>query len=231
MPVGPVDQFVVGVNPRSLIEVGRGFRGAQILTRSGPDGADSVLTETAIGDRIDLRFERVVIGSGDGYFADLVAWLIAAGLRHRRDAPWCAELAPVCGHQRHHLPGYGSASLIVRVSTPAFDAWSMTQKRLTDGSGQAPANAIWKRLIPLKGMAESRCPRAIRLCVELAELDTAEEGSPLARGEDERRAVRALAVTHGDDSGDIAGDLDTVSAVVAAEGTLLPCRPEEVRMD
>ncbi len=46
VPVGPLDQFVVGVNPRSLVEVGRVILGAQILTRSGPDGADSVLTET-----------------------------------------------------------------------------------------------------------------------------------------------------------------------------------------
>ncbi|MDA0632144.1 hypothetical protein OUY22_01855 [Nonomuraea sp. MCN248] len=81
VPVGPLDQFVVGVNPRSLVEVGRGICGAQILTRSGPDGADSVLTEVAIGDRIDLRFERVFIGSGDGYFADLVVWLATAGVR------------------------------------------------------------------------------------------------------------------------------------------------------
>ncbi|WP_084962951.1 NYN domain-containing protein [Thermoactinospora rubra] len=77
IPIGPLDQFVVGVNPRSLVEVGRVIHGAQILTRSGPDGADSVLTEMAVNDRIDLRFERVVIGSGDGYFADLVTWLNA----------------------------------------------------------------------------------------------------------------------------------------------------------
>ncbi|GAA3146930.1 hypothetical protein [Nonomuraea roseoviolacea] len=77
VPVGPLDQFVVGVNPRSLAEVGRVIHGAQILTRSGPDGADSVLTEMAVNDRIDLRFERVVIGSGDGYFADLATWLTA----------------------------------------------------------------------------------------------------------------------------------------------------------
>jgi hypothetical protein len=75
VPIGPLDQFVVGVNPRSLVEVGRVIHGAQILTRSGPDGAGSVLTEMALSDRIDRRFERVVIGSGDGYFADLVAWL------------------------------------------------------------------------------------------------------------------------------------------------------------
>lgn len=81
VPVGALDQFVVGVNPRSLAEVGRVIHGAQILTRSGPDGADSVLAEMAVNDRIDLRFERVVIGSGDGYFADLATWLTAHDVR------------------------------------------------------------------------------------------------------------------------------------------------------
>ncbi|MEZ7129649.1 hypothetical protein ACBR40_30315 [Nonomuraea sp. AD125B] len=81
VPVGPLDQFVVGVNPRSLVEVGRVIHGAQILTRSGPDGADSVLAEMAVSDRVDLRFERVVIGSGDGYFADLAVWLAARDAR------------------------------------------------------------------------------------------------------------------------------------------------------
>ncbi|GGK74284.1 hypothetical protein Sme01_33740 [Sphaerisporangium melleum] len=66
VPAGSLDQFVVGVNPRSLAEVGRVIHGAQILTRSSPDGADSVLAEMAVNDRIDLRFERMVIGSGDG---------------------------------------------------------------------------------------------------------------------------------------------------------------------
>ncbi|MCT9934872.1 hypothetical protein N5079_32165 [Planotetraspora sp. A-T 1434] len=78
--VGPMDQFVVGVNPRSLVEVGRVISGARFLTRSGPDGADSALAEMAVSDRVDLRFERVVIGSGDGYFADLASWLAAAGV-------------------------------------------------------------------------------------------------------------------------------------------------------
>ncbi|RBQ20599.1 patatin [Spongiactinospora rosea] len=81
VPVGTLGQFVVGVNARSLAEVGRVIDGAQILTRSGQDGADSVLAETAINDGIDLWFERVVIGSDDGYFADLAAWLTAHDVR------------------------------------------------------------------------------------------------------------------------------------------------------
>ncbi|WP_326829128.1 hypothetical protein OIE13_31600 [Streptosporangium sp. NBC_01810] len=80
VPIGPMDQFIVAVNPRSMVNVGIAIRGVQLLIRSGADGADRALVEAAVSGRIDLRFERVVIGSGDGYFADLAAWLAAAGL-------------------------------------------------------------------------------------------------------------------------------------------------------
>src|SRR5690606_36461414 len=84
--------------------------------------------------------------------------------------------------------------------------------------------------IPRRGMKRLAVRRAIRLCVELAELDAAEEGSPLAWGEDERGAVRVLAVANGDDPREIAGALDTVAAVVTAAGTLPPCRLKKVCM-
>ncbi|MER7133410.1 hypothetical protein [Streptosporangium saharense] len=80
VPIGPMDQFVVAVNHNALVAVGIALRGAQLLARSGHNGADEALTEAARADRIDLRFERVVIGSGDGYFADLAAWLVGHGL-------------------------------------------------------------------------------------------------------------------------------------------------------
>ncbi|MBB2747091.1 UNVERIFIED_ORG: hypothetical protein FHR35_006970 [Microbispora rosea subsp. rosea] len=80
VPLGPLDQFIVAVNHGGLVAVGLALKGVQLLARSGPDGADQALTDAARNSRIDLRFERVVIGSGDGYFADLAAWLIAAGL-------------------------------------------------------------------------------------------------------------------------------------------------------
>ncbi|GAA4570293.1 NYN domain-containing protein [Planotetraspora kaengkrachanensis] len=79
--IGPMDQFMVAVNHNALVGVGLAFRGVQLLTRSGPDGADSALSETALADRVDLRFERVVIGSGDGYFADLARWLADHGVQ------------------------------------------------------------------------------------------------------------------------------------------------------
>lgn len=81
VPIGPADQFVVAVNHAALLAVGVALRGARLLARSGPDGADRALAETAYLDRIDLRFERVVIGSGDGYFTELAVWLINAGLQ------------------------------------------------------------------------------------------------------------------------------------------------------
>ncbi|MEU6410629.1 hypothetical protein [Microbispora sp. NPDC046933] len=84
VPVGPLDQFIVAVNHNALVPVGvamgLALGGVQLLVRSGPDGADRALDEAARTDRIDLRFERAVIGSGDGFFADLAVWLAGRGL-------------------------------------------------------------------------------------------------------------------------------------------------------
>ncbi|GAA1290658.1 hypothetical protein Psi02_34560 [Planotetraspora silvatica] len=81
VPIGEMDQFVVAVNHNAVVGVGLAFHGVQLLMRSGPDGADSALSEAARADRVDLRFERVVIGSGDGYFTDLARWLADHGVR------------------------------------------------------------------------------------------------------------------------------------------------------
>lgn len=80
VPIGAMDHYVVAVNHSALVAVGIAFHGVRLLARSGPDGADRALAETAYDDRIDLRFERVVIGSGDGYFVDLAHWLTESGL-------------------------------------------------------------------------------------------------------------------------------------------------------
>ncbi|MFC6083745.1 NYN domain-containing protein [Sphaerisporangium aureirubrum] len=81
VPIGARDHHVVAVNHTALLTVGIAFRGVRLLARSGPDGADRALVEAAFEDRIDLRFERVVIGSGDAYFTRLAAWLTQAGLQ------------------------------------------------------------------------------------------------------------------------------------------------------
>jgi hypothetical protein len=80
VPIGRMDQFIAAVNPRSLVSVGIALQGVQLLTLSGPDGADRALVETALEDHLDQRFSRVVIGSGDGYFAGLAVWLIGRGV-------------------------------------------------------------------------------------------------------------------------------------------------------
>ncbi|MEN3536104.1 hypothetical protein AAH991_13395 [Microbispora sp. ZYX-F-249] len=80
VPVGPLDQFIVAVNHNALVSVGIALRGVQLLARSGRNGADQALDEAARTARVDLRFERAVIGSGDGYFADLALWLAGCGL-------------------------------------------------------------------------------------------------------------------------------------------------------
>lgn len=80
VPIGAMDHYVVAVNHTALVAVGIAFHGVRLLARSGPDGADSALVESAYEDRIDRRFERVVIGSGDGYFTELAGSLTATGL-------------------------------------------------------------------------------------------------------------------------------------------------------
>ena len=48
------------------------------LWRSGPDGADLALLDVLENERVDERFERVTICSGDGIFVPSAAWLAGA---------------------------------------------------------------------------------------------------------------------------------------------------------
>ena len=52
---------------------------AQRLMRSGENGADLALLEAYTAPEIASRFDRVVIGSGDGIFTDLTSHLTALG--------------------------------------------------------------------------------------------------------------------------------------------------------
>jgi hypothetical protein len=54
-------------------------QGARRLVRSGPDGADIALGDVISQEGIATRYTRVVIGSGDGFFAEAAAKLQAAG--------------------------------------------------------------------------------------------------------------------------------------------------------
>jgi hypothetical protein len=79
VPTGGMDQYVAAVNHGAMVTVGLALAGIQLLVRSGPDGADRALGEVIRLDHLDDRFERVVIGSGDGIFAELADWLSRRG--------------------------------------------------------------------------------------------------------------------------------------------------------
>lgn len=76
----PPDHVVVGMSHIGLIPVGCNWPRIRYVVRSGPDGADLALLEV-LGEDIGSRFDELVIASGDGIFAEMVANLQAAGVR------------------------------------------------------------------------------------------------------------------------------------------------------
>ncbi len=85
--VGNADLVAVAVNHRiyrrSCFSLDRGW---EIKLASGPDAGDLALLDAAPVDWVVARFDRLVVGSGDGIFVDLVkavrrrsvpAWVVA----------------------------------------------------------------------------------------------------------------------------------------------------------
>jgi hypothetical protein len=73
-------QVVVGSSSaQALIVAGFGWPAARQIWLPGTDGADRALLEVAATEHLASRFERVVIGSGDGIFAAAAASLQVAG--------------------------------------------------------------------------------------------------------------------------------------------------------
>ncbi|MEU0521521.1 hypothetical protein [Streptosporangium sp. NPDC006007] len=81
VPTGGMDQYVAAVNHGAMVSVGLALAGIQLLVRSGPDGADHALIEVIRLDRLADRFERVVIGSGDGTFTEFAGRLAGVGVQ------------------------------------------------------------------------------------------------------------------------------------------------------
>jgi len=110
-PVQLGDHVVVAVNPGLALDAGLVWRTARLLSRSGPDGADQALLEQ-ISDRswIAARYDRIIIGSGDGIFASAAADLRALGIAVGVIAP-----ANALSRQLRRV-----ASFIRYVSTPDF---------------------------------------------------------------------------------------------------------------
>jgi hypothetical protein len=73
------DHVVLGVSHCGFLTVGCGWSHARHVVRSGPDGADLALVEV-LDERVDERFQSVVIVSGDGIFSDSAAALASKGL-------------------------------------------------------------------------------------------------------------------------------------------------------
>lgn len=79
-PVRPDDLIVVACNHGAALPVGYAWRGARLLLRSGPDGADLALLDVIAREDVENRFAAIVVASGDGRFADPVARLDCLGI-------------------------------------------------------------------------------------------------------------------------------------------------------
>jgi hypothetical protein len=77
---GALDQVVVASSRLTLVNAGIGWPNARYRARSGRDGADCELLDVLWHERVAERFARVVIGSGDGAFADAAGSLTGAGV-------------------------------------------------------------------------------------------------------------------------------------------------------
>lgn len=76
------EQVIIGTSPYGLLYSWSGWGGARprFVVGSGVNGADLALLEVLREERIEERFDRVVVASGDGIFTDAVARLGAAGV-------------------------------------------------------------------------------------------------------------------------------------------------------
>ena len=94
-PVTSGDHIVIAANPALAWKAGMAWPTARLLAASGPDGADrALLAEVADTRVIAERFDRVIVGSGDGIFATDAESLRALGIA-------VGVVAPITGLSRH----------------------------------------------------------------------------------------------------------------------------------
>lgn len=74
------EQVVIGTSHVGVVSTGLGWRGSRLVVRSGENGADLALLDVLTEERIEERFDEVVLVSGDGIFAEAVADLGFAGV-------------------------------------------------------------------------------------------------------------------------------------------------------
>ena len=80
VPLSGREHIVIGTSHIGVLASWLGWSGPRIVTRSGENGADLALLEVLTGERVEERFDEVVLVSGDGIFTEAVAELGAAGV-------------------------------------------------------------------------------------------------------------------------------------------------------
>lgn len=75
------EHIVIGTSYVGVIAAGLGWRGPRIVAGFGENGADLALLEVLTEERVEERFDEVVVVSGDGIFTEAVAALGAAGVQ------------------------------------------------------------------------------------------------------------------------------------------------------
>lgn len=80
-PVGVHDHVVVAANRHLVFSAAGSWPGSRVLVGDGPDGADLALI-SAVSDVTEVarRYDRIVIGSGDGIFHRVATEYGALGL-------------------------------------------------------------------------------------------------------------------------------------------------------
>lgn len=75
------DHVIVGANPQIGIQAKAAWPSARLVVRPGPDGADiALLKQVKEVDFIAARYDRIMIGSGDGVFEAVVTEFRSLGI-------------------------------------------------------------------------------------------------------------------------------------------------------
>lgn len=108
----PGDHVVIGASHFSILHSGLGWPNTRLVVGSGVDGADRALLEVLTEERVESRFDEVVIASGDGIFAEIATDLAEAGVRVTVVAPpgSCANRLRMAAHDTVHLGTWTSMS-------------------------------------------------------------------------------------------------------------------------
>jgi hypothetical protein len=108
MPIDDLDHVVIACNHGAALDVGIAWpTPRRLLVRSGPNGADRALLDVIEHEGVDARFDRMVIGSGDGMFATAASQLAATGVEVTAVGPssGMSRLLRMSTHRHLLLPG------------------------------------------------------------------------------------------------------------------------------